>query len=208
MPACTEVSMFSPSRRLPALMLAVAVGAAAPACASSYYQSRGVYSQPFERRAYDNGRREGIARGRDDARSGREFSYTRSNEYRDADNGYRRQDGNRDEYRRTFRQGFQAGYSEGFNEFARSYPRTTPYPRGARPGIYTSPAADNGYRDGLEAGRKDARNRERFGPERSSRYRSADHNYNRRYGSKDDYKRDYRVAFQRGYQDGFTRGRL
>jgi hypothetical protein len=200
--------MFSQSRRLPALILTVAVGVAAPACAISSYQSRGVYSQPFERRAYDNGRREGIARGRDDARSGREFSYTRSNEYRDADNGYRRQDGNKDEYRRTFRQGFQAGYSEGFNEFARSYPRTAPYPRGARARIYTSPAADNGYRDGLEAGRKDARNRERFGPERSSRYRSADHNYNRRYGSKDDYKREYRVAFQRGYEDGFTGGRL
>jgi len=200
--------MFSQSRRLPALILTVAVAVAAPACASSYYQSRGVYSQPFERRAYDNGRRAGIDRGLDDARRGREFSYTRSNEYRDADNGYRRQDGNRDEYRRTFRQGFQAGYSEGYNQFARTAPRTTPFPRGARQRIYSSPASENGYRDGLDAGRKDARNRDRFAPERSSRYRSADHNYNRRYGSKGEYQREYRFAFQRGYQDGFTGGRL
>ncbi|HEY3042621.1 MAG TPA: hypothetical protein VGJ39_01265, partial [Vicinamibacterales bacterium] len=88
------------------------------------------------------------------------------------------------------------------------FPRTTPYPRGTRPRIYASPAAESGYRDGLEAGRKDARNRKRFAPERAGRYRSADHNYDRRYGSKDDYRREYRVAFERGYEDGFTGARL
>ena len=66
--------MFSPFRHLPALALAVGVGAVAPACAAPLYQSRGVSSQSFERRAYDNGRRDGFARGRDDARSGREFA--------------------------------------------------------------------------------------------------------------------------------------
>ena len=199
--------MFSPYRHLPALALAVGVGVATPACAYPLYQARGGYSQPFERRAYDNGRREGFERGRDDARSGRGFSYTRYNEYRDGDDGYRRQDGSRDAYRRTFRQRFEAGYTEGFNQFARTFPRTTPYPRGTRPQIYTSPAAESGYRDGLEAGRKDARSRERFAPERSSRYRSADHNYDRRYGSKNDYQREYRVTFLRGYEDGFTGAR-
>ena len=210
-PACTEVSMFNPYRHLPALMLVVGVGVTAPACASPLYQSRGGYSQAFERRAYDNGRREGFARGSDDARRDREFSYTRDKEYRNADKGYRRGDDNRDAYRQTFRQGFQDGYTEAFNQFARAVPRTTPYPRGVRPrisGIYTDPAAQIGYRDGIEAGRNDARRRESFNPERSSRYRSADHDYDRRYGSKADYKREYRAAFQRGYRDGFaTRGR-
>jgi hypothetical protein len=200
--------MFIPYRHLPALTLALAVGAATPACATPLYQSRGIYSQSFERRAYDNGRHEGFEAGRDDARGGRRFSYARDREYRNADAGYRRQDGSLNAYRRTFRQGFQDGYSDGFNQFARAIPRTAPYPRGARPGIYTSPAAENGYRDGLEAGRNDARRRGPFNPERSSRYRSADHNYNRRYGSKDDYRREYRVAFQRGYEDGFTGARL
>ena len=108
--------MFNPYRHLPALVLAVSVGVVTAACTSPLYQSRGVYPQGLERRAYDNGHREGLARGRDDARSGREFSYTRSGEYRAADAGYRRQDGNKEEYRRTFRQGFQAGYTEGFNQ--------------------------------------------------------------------------------------------
>lgn len=199
--------MFNFSRHLPALVAAVGVGAVTAACASPLYQSRGVYSQTFERRAYDNGHREGLTRGRDDARSGREFSYTRSGEYRAADIGYRRQDGSVDAYRRTFRQGFQAGYTEGFNQYARTFPRTTPYPRGPRQGIYTSPAGESGYRDGLEAGRNDARRRGPFDPQRSSRYRSADHNYNRRYGSKDDYRREYRGAFERGYEAGFIGAR-
>ena len=199
--------MSSPFRHLPALALAAAVGVVTPACGAPLYQSRGVYSPSFEPRAYDNGRREGFARGRDDARSGRQFSYARDASYRNADWGYRRQDGNLEAYRRAFRQGFQAGYSEAFNQFARAIPRTA-YPRGTRPGIYTSPAARSGYRDGLEAGRDDARRRGRFNPERSSRYRSADHNYDRRYGSKDEYKREYRAAFQRGYEDGFTGARL
>jgi hypothetical protein len=195
--------MSDPFRYLPALALAVATSA----CASPFYQSRGVYTQTLEQRAYGNGRREGLVRGRDDARSGRNFSYARSTAYRDADSGYRRQDGSRDAYRQIFRQGFQAGYTEGFNQFARTFPRTAPYPGGTRSGIYTSPAGESGYRDGFEAGRNDARHRGPFDPQRSSRYRSADHNYNRRYGSKDDYKREYRVAFQRGYQEGFTGAR-
>ena len=199
--------MFRSYPYLPALALAVGVGLATPACASPLYQSRGVYSQTFDRRAYDNGRRAGFSRGRDDARNGRAYSYTQFGEYREADDGYRRQDGSRDAYRRTFRQGFESGYTEGFNQFARNYPGTTPYPRGTRPRISASLAAQNGYRDGLEAGRKDARDRERFAPERSSRYRSADHNYDSRYGSKDSYKREYRVAFQRGYEDGFIGAR-
>jgi hypothetical protein len=101
------------------LALAVGVGVATPACATSLYQSRGGYSQAFDRRAYDNGHREGLARGYDDARRGRDFSYTRAKEYRNADKGYRGRDGNKDLYRRVFRQGFQSGYTEAFNQVAR-----------------------------------------------------------------------------------------
>ena len=113
----------------------------------------------------------------------------------------------RDAYRRTFRQGFETGYSEAFNQFARISPRTVPFPRGVRPDVYRSPAGQAGYRDGFEQGRKDARNRDRFAPERSSRYRSGDHDYDRRYGPKDDYQREYRTAFERGYWEGFTGAR-
>jgi hypothetical protein len=184
--------MLNRYRFFSAVLLAVGVTAGS-ACASPLYASRGY--------------REGLSHGRNDARSGRSFSYERDAEYRDGDRGYRREYGDRNEYRRSFRQGFQAGYTEAFDRIATTFPRTTPYPSGARPRVYQSPAVQVGYRDGLEAGRRDARNRDRFDPERSSRYRSGDHEYDRRYGSKDDYKREYRAAFARGYQDGFTGAR-
>jgi hypothetical protein len=84
------------------------------------------------------------------------------------------------------------------------------YPRGGYPppvsrGRYISIAAQNGYRDGIEAGRDDARHRERYDPVRAKRYRQGDHDYDRRYGSRDEYSREYRSAFEQGYRDGYSR---
>jgi len=70
-------------------------------------------------------------------------------------------------------------------------------------GVYASPAAQIGYRDGVEAGRDDARGRQRNDPRRSKRYRNGDHEYNARYGSLDQYKQEYRAAFQQGYEEGY-----
>ncbi|OLC78801.1 MAG: hypothetical protein AUH72_15365 [Acidobacteria bacterium 13_1_40CM_4_65_8] len=66
-----------------------------------------------------------------------------------------------------------------------------------------SPAGQNGYRDGLGAGRDDARSRRAFDPVRAKRYREGDNDYDNRYGSRDEYKREYRSAFQQGYRDGY-----
>ena len=65
-------------------------------------------------------------------------------------------------------------------------------------GSYGAIAQQNGYRDGLEAGRKDARDRERFDPVRAKRYREGDHDYHDRYGSRDEYKRAYRIGVRTG----------
>ena len=209
-------------RYFQALLLLAGVAVATPACAEQVYgyggPRRPVYDRDFDRRAYDIGYREGTQEGQNDARRGRDFSYQRHNEYRDADNGYKRGIGDRDDYRRSFRQGFQTGYSEAYNRYARNgYPRGGNYPiygdnRGGvyyppNRGVYRSPAADNGYRDGFEAGRDDARDGDRYDPVRTSRYRSGDHNYDGRYGSRDVYKRDYRAAFEQGYREGYGRGR-
>jgi hypothetical protein len=68
-----------------------------------------------------------------------------------------------------------------------------------------SAAAENGYRDGIEAGRDDARHHERSDPARAKRYRQGDRGYDRRYGPRDEYQREYRVAFERGYREGYGR---
>jgi hypothetical protein len=75
-----------------------------------------------------------------------------------------------------------------------------------RYGIGTA-AYQNGYRDGLDKGREDARDRDSYDPVRHSRYRSADHGYNSRYGSKDRYRLVYRDGFERGYREGYGQNR-
>ena len=76
-----------------------------------------------------------------------------------------------------------------------------------RDGRFRSPASENGYRDGYAQGRDDARDGDRHDPVRASRYRSGDHDYNGRYGSRDDYKREYRAAFVQGYEQGYRESR-
>lgn len=205
--------MFKAYRYLP--LLALLAGAlAAPACASYDYGYRNQgSSRDFERRAYQNGFDRGVRNGERDARDRRSPSYSRDSDYRDADDGYYRDYGLRDEYRRVFRQGYEVGYTEGYNRVARAY--GAGYPRNGYPGGYGSPnqypaqraygsrAVETGYRDGYEAGRDDGRDRNRYDPRHPKRYREGDHDYNSRYGSLDEYKREYRSAFERGYEAGY-----
>jgi hypothetical protein len=98
--------------------------AGSAACATGTYQYRpnrtDGYYQQAGRRAYDNGYREGLERGRDDARRRRAFSFERYDEYRNADRGYRRGDGiGRDQYRQMYRDGFRAGYTQSYQRIGR-----------------------------------------------------------------------------------------
>lgn len=124
--------MLGTHRFIPALALAAAVAVAAPACASygygdrgyggNGYPQRGVYPD-VERRAYDSGYRDGINDGEKDARKHRSFAFDRHDDWRDADDGYHRDFGPKEYYRRSFRRGFEVGYREGFARFARGYDR-------------------------------------------------------------------------------------
>ena len=223
--------MSKASKYLPTLLLVAGVALAAPACAGQIYGSGyprgGVYNRDLDRRAYDNGFREGVEEGQNDARHNRDFSPQRHSEFRDADQGYHRDYGDRESYRHNYRHGFEAGYRESYNRNARygrddrygGYGRdervvippvviAPNYPAGNRGyGSYGAIAQQNGYRDGVEAGRNDARDRERFDPVRAKRYREGDHDYDNRYGSRDEYKRDYRSAFEQGYRAGYGQAR-
>ena len=87
------------NRYLCGFALAGFVGLSSSACAAQVYGQTyprgGVYDgyRDFDRRAYDNGYREGLDEGRNDARHNRNFSYDRHSEYRNADDGYNRRDG-------------------------------------------------------------------------------------------------------------------
>jgi hypothetical protein len=204
--------MLKVTRWMPGALLAVTVIAVTPACAAQSYGYRQTqYQRDLERRAYDNGYHDGLKAGEKDARSHRAYSLERHDDWRDADDGYHRDYGDRGFYQRVFRDGFRAGYSETFNRYAAVYPAPgsviVPAPGTAYPRVYASRAADIGYRDGLEVGRADARDHDNYDPVKSGRYRSADHDYDSRYGPKDDFKREYRDAFRRGYDEGYRNWR-
>ena len=105
------------SRMLPAALVAAGLLISVPACSADVYPARQGPYVDIGRRAYDNGYREGIEQGRDDARHRRSFSLDRHGEYRSADRGYRRGDGERNPYREGFRRGFEAGYRAAFNRY-------------------------------------------------------------------------------------------
>jgi hypothetical protein len=208
--------MLRRSHTFSAALIVAGLSIATPACATQTYGYRGPnrgYSREIERRAYDFGYRDGLRAGERDGRGGRSFSFSRHDDWRDADQGYNRGYGDRDWYRRTYRSGFESGYTDAYNRSGSygRYPRTSSnypaYPNAPERAVLRSPAAQTGYRDGFEAGRDDANSRRAFDPQRSRRYRDGDHDYNNRYGSRDEYKRDYRAAFQQGYNEGFRGGR-
>jgi hypothetical protein len=202
-------------------MLAVAgfVLAATPACAQTVYRGQ---SQWGSRAAYDNGYREGRDQGERDARQRRNFSLERSNEYRRADRGYDRRDGNIEWYRREFRRGYEIGYRDGYGRAGYGgRGNYDPYnDRRGRAGGYGYPSGGYGYpsggyygaafqyglNDGYEKGLEDARDGDRYDPVRHRWYRDGDRHYNSRYGAREVYKNEYRQGFREGYDRAFREG--
>ena len=91
----------------------------------------------------------------------------------------------------------------GRNPSGSPYPYPERYPNERGGYGYGSVPFDTGYRDGHEKGREDARDSDAYDPVRHSRYRSGDHGYDRRYGSKEEYKNVYREGFRAGYDEAY-----
>lgn len=183
--------------------------------------------------AYDNGYREGMNHGQIAVRDRRPFDLEREKDYRNADEGYRREYGNKDRYREEFRRGFAEGYHAAYNRYgynggvavprrdgAYGYPGTYPqqYPNGGRVygGVYNGngpaygtygyggqAAFNNGMNDGVQKGQEDARNGKSLDPTRQKWYRSGDRNYNGSLGISRD---QYRDEYRRGFQQGYDQG--
>ena len=108
--------MLNKYGRVSAAVLALSVLASAPACGMRVVAVRVDMRAPIQQRAYNEGHRKGFDRGRADARRGRATDPDRFREYRNADSGYRRGEGDRETYRDSYRQGFRAGYAEAFGQ--------------------------------------------------------------------------------------------
>lgn len=178
--------------RIVIALLALLMIGAMPACAAA--QGRPfTYSQ--NRDDYDRGYRDGLRDGERDARRGRAFDY---------DND-RRLSRRRDEFRRGYVEGYRTGF-ERIRGAARAHRGSRGF-GGSRAirGGYQDPAFARGYADGLERGRDDGRDRDRYDPVRHRDYRSADDGYFREYGPKQAYENNYRAGFRQGYEEGYRR---
>jgi hypothetical protein len=74
--------------------------------------------------------------------------------------------------------------------------------RGINSGFQRVPF-DNGYNDGYQKGREDARENRDFDPVRHSWYRDGSRGYDDDYGTKTQYRNVYREGFESGYSAGY-----
>ena len=118
---------------VPAVLLGV-TALASTACTTGYAYGQPVYrdGRPYtnggyyreiERRAYDNGFREGVRRGEHDGRGNHRYDPQHYGEWKHADDGYHRDYGDVNVYRHSYRNGFEAGYSQGFRSYDHGYYR-------------------------------------------------------------------------------------
>ena len=76
--------------------------------------SGAALAQNYSEVARNTGYRDGLEKGRNDARQGKSFNLERHDAYKDADHGYRSSFGNKQDYKQQYRQAFQSGYEEGY----------------------------------------------------------------------------------------------
>jgi hypothetical protein len=138
-----------------------------------------------DQRQQRDGYYDGLNRGRQDARDRRRFDPDCNRFLRDADRDYR--EGFRRGYGDGFRQadyrwdGYRGGYGQG------GYGQGG-YGQGGYGQGYSRREQD-GYNDGMNRGREDARDHRRFDPNNSEHFRDGDG--------------EYRDGFRRGYAIGF-----
>jgi len=79
---------------------------------TSRYPAGSAYYSP----AFDDGVRDGIEKGQEDARKARTYDVVRHEWYREGDRHYESSYGSKQDYKNLYRQGFQQGYDQGFRD--------------------------------------------------------------------------------------------
>jgi hypothetical protein len=68
-------------------------------------------------------------------------------------------------------------------------------------------AYSNGYEEGVEGGRRDARRGRSFNYRRHDEFRDGDHGYSRRFGDRERYRDSFRRGFVAGYNAAYRSAR-
>lgn len=78
------------------------------------YNGGGYYGRQGNNPAYDIGYRDGQAVGQKDRQQGKAFRPDKNDQYEDADHGYNKQYGDKNQYKSRYRDAFQRGYQDGY----------------------------------------------------------------------------------------------
>jgi hypothetical protein len=181
-------------------------------------QERYGGSMDSKEHGYQHGYRDGLRQGRGDLNRNAVHSFD-TEDYRHADLGYDKRMGERDDFQQGYRNGYKDGYDDGYYDkpvrhtvygLNESYdpdrvPRSDADADAYVNWSYEDVAMDTGYRDGLQAGLSDLRQRKDFKPDKHEAYEDGNHGYRKEYGDKKLYKEQYRKGFLRGYEDSFNR---
>ncbi len=161
----------------------------------------GQSTSDVRQHGYEHGFRDGFAYGRGCEARGAKVDPV--NEPHDAQKGWVTSFGPVAEYEKGYREGFRLGAEDGvigvtvrlqklFGD--ESY-------KGGKDA--SDVAEDLGYRDGVDAGVKDASDHAPSRPGAASGWKAADRGYQVGFGDKDAYQRTYRTAFEEGYRAAY-----
>jgi hypothetical protein len=153
---------------------------------------------------YEHGYRDGFNYGRDAKAHGVALN-AEGDAYQRADHGYREEFGPKEDYRTGYREGYRMGADDGFAGVSTRLEKL--FGEGDyRPNLrwgYQDVASEIGYRDGIASGIKDLRERHSFRPTEHDQWKDGDHGYDKALGVKEAYQREYRLAYEEGYRDGY-----
>src|SRR5688572_22025869 len=174
--------MSSSIRRLALFATGVFVLITTSACAV-YAQTGRTLPPGASRAEFEHGYRNGLSAGDTDARRGERFNFTDERDWQRARGDY------------AFREGFERGYADGYRRGGYvgqggygGYGGRGNGGYGGRGGIYANPATARGFEEGYKQGVEDARDRDRYDPIRAKDYRKGDNGYDRRFGTRDQWK--------------------
>jgi len=205
------------------LVVGFNISASAQSSQPSQPRSPDGGSLNVHRHGYEHGYRDGFQFGQYDHSRKATYDYKNNPKYVQGDMGYESHMGNRTLFVRGYQTGFRSGYADGFygspGRFAQLYgkpPAQAPVnasaqePEDKADDVYASSgwsvndvAYDIGYRDGVLDGEGDKLYNADKEATFHARYRTATHGYRLEYGSEGEYQRLYRIAYRRGYGDGF-----
>jgi hypothetical protein len=87
---------------------------------NGYYGNNGGYNNGYGNNLYriaqQNGYRDGVSKGQEEARKGDRYNPQSTSPYKNGLNGYDRSYGNREAYKQAYRQAFLQGFDRGYNQ--------------------------------------------------------------------------------------------